>query len=129
MHYTARPRASVWRRSAVTEEPGSKLDDVNRRVLKDDEFRESLLSDPVATLRREFGIEVPEGVRIEVHEETEEVIHLVIPGRLPLSLIPESVLDDAVTSMLRPVQRPTACCTCGATTAQTAATIQHQCCR
>ncbi|WP_194291493.1 NHLP leader peptide family RiPP precursor [Cumulibacter manganitolerans] len=106
------------------EESGGQAE-INSRVLRDDGFRAELLSNPVETLKREYGIGVPDGVRVEVHEETDDVIHLVVPGRIPSRRIPDEVLDDIVTSMMRADR--TGCCTCGASTSQTFSSIQNGC--
>lgn len=109
----------------VVESGATGQEAINTRVLRDDKFRSALLDNPEETLRREFGIGIPEGVRVEVHEETPEVIHLVVPGRIPADRIPDEVLDDIVTSMMR-VDR-TGCCTCGASTSQTFSSLQSGC--
>jgi hypothetical protein len=53
------------------------------QAMKDKVFRQQLLSSPVAVLERELGISLPEGVNIQVHEETSTTLHLVLP-RNPL---------------------------------------------
>lgn len=45
----------------------------------DEEFRDRLKNDPRAVLE-EFGIEAPEGVEIQVVEDTPEVRHIVLPA-------------------------------------------------
>ena len=74
-------------------------------------------------MEREFGAKVPEGVTIQVHEETDEVVHLVVPGRLRrFENLPDDALDDTVLEMMR--EDVAGCCTCGASTAQTLSTLQ-----
>ena len=46
----------------------------------DEAFKQRLLADPVETLKAE-GIEVPEGVLVQVVENTAKVMTLVIPAR------------------------------------------------
>ena len=46
----------------------------------DEAFKQRLLADPAGTLKAE-GIEVPEGVRVQVVENTGQVSTLVIPVR------------------------------------------------
>ncbi len=46
----------------------------------DEAFKQRLLADPAGTLKAE-GIEVPEGVRVQVVENTGQVSTLVIPAR------------------------------------------------
>src|ERR1700722_2358687 len=56
-------------------------------------FRKRLLADPAGTLRG-AGVEVPEGVTIEVVEDTATRVHLVLPAREDGVL--DSDLDAAV---------------------------------
>jgi len=46
----------------------------------DESFKQRILADPAETLKAE-GIEVPEGVRMQVVENTAQVFTLVIPAR------------------------------------------------
>lgn len=48
-------------------------------AMHDQAFRQELVSNPKETLERELGISFPEGVEIEVHEDTPTIIHLVLP--------------------------------------------------
>jgi hypothetical protein len=62
---------------------GSGRAEVERRLversLKDDDFRERLLSEPEATIERELGVRLPEEVRVVAVEETAATIYLVLP--------------------------------------------------
>lgn len=49
------------------------------RAMKDEAFRQMLLSNPKGTLERELGLALPAGVTIQVHENTPTVLHLVLP--------------------------------------------------
>jgi hypothetical protein len=51
------------------------------RAMKDEAFRERLLSSPKETLERELGIMVPTGVTIQVHQDTPSMLHLVLPTK------------------------------------------------
>jgi len=60
------------------------------RALEDDGFRRELLENPREVVERECGlllgteVRLPEDLRIEVHQESSRVMHLVIPeGGLP----------------------------------------------
>ncbi len=60
------------------------------RALEDEGFRRELLENPRAVVERECGlllgtdVKLPEDLRIEVHQESSRVMHLVIPeGVLP----------------------------------------------
>jgi hypothetical protein len=52
---------------------------IGARAVKDEVFRQHLLKDPKQTLKREFGVIVPHGVTIQIHEETPTTLHLVLP--------------------------------------------------
>ncbi len=52
-----------------------------RRSLEDESFRQELLQDPKATLERELGAPLPEGVEVRAVEDTHETVHLVLPPR------------------------------------------------
>jgi hypothetical protein len=100
------------------------------RALRDEEFREALLSEPEATLSREYGVTIPDGVRVQVHEETEDVIHLVLPGRpnRRLDQVSDRDLDDTIARMMPGDPRGlTSCCTCGSSTEQTLTSWQKGC--
>jgi hypothetical protein len=50
------------------------------QAMTDPTFRKRLLADPAGTLRG-AGVAVPEGVTIEVVENTATKVHLVLPAR------------------------------------------------
>lgn len=58
----------------------------------DEQFKQQLMDDPVGTLKQE-GIELPEGMRINVLEDSDQTANLVIPAR------PEGVDDDELDSV------------------------------
>lgn len=47
----------------------------------DPDFRRRFVDDPRAALKADFDIEVPEDVRITVHEETTDSMHFVLPTK------------------------------------------------
>jgi hypothetical protein len=51
---------------------------VAAKALDDDTYRRQLREDPAGVLRQ-AGLTVPEGVRVVVHENTADEIHLVLP--------------------------------------------------
>ena len=55
----------------------------------DAQFKAKLMADPASVLRAE-GVAIPEGVKIDVFENTEERIHLVIPKK------PDELSDEAL---------------------------------
>ena len=46
---------------------------------ENDEFRARLLSDPKAAIESEFGVSVPEGFTLNVHEDSPASAHIVLP--------------------------------------------------
>lgn len=50
------------------------------RAMKDAAFRKSLLTDAKSTLKKEFGLDLPDGVKVVVHENTPGVLNLVLPA-------------------------------------------------
>lgn len=51
------------------------------KATEDADFRARLLDDPKGTLARELGIAIPASLSVEVHEESGETAHLVLPPR------------------------------------------------
>jgi hypothetical protein len=50
------------------------------KVWSDDALKQRLIANPTEVLR-EQGLNVPPGVKIEVHEDSDAVRHIVIPKR------------------------------------------------
>ena len=46
---------------------------------EDDEFRARLLADPKATLREDYGLDLPENLNLYVYEDDLTTAHLVLP--------------------------------------------------
>lgn len=83
---------------------------------KDSAFRKRLVADPQATLKKEFGLELPPGVKLQVHEEGDDVRHLVLP-KAPSKQIELS--DDQLEAAAGGLRNAGACCcTCGSSTHQ-----------
>ena len=49
------------------------------RAWEDEAFKQELLSDPRAAIESALGVALPEGIEIQVHEQTPTTIHLVLP--------------------------------------------------
>jgi hypothetical protein len=49
------------------------------RAWQDEGFKQSLMSDPKAAIRQEFGIAIPPHVQVQVLEETPERLYLTLP--------------------------------------------------
>ena len=51
------------------------------KAAQDDDFRDGLLADPKATISREFDVAFAEGLRIVVHENDADTVHLPLPAK------------------------------------------------
>ena len=51
------------------------------KAWKDDGFHQELLNDPKATIEKELSVKLPEGLSVQVHEQSERVLHLLLPPR------------------------------------------------
>lgn len=51
----------------------------DRQAAQDPEFRAGLTRDPHAAVREALGVEVPEGLNIQVREESAQTAYLVLP--------------------------------------------------
>lgn len=49
------------------------------RATEDPEFRARLVADPNDAIKQEFGIDVPDHARIQVHESDMSVLHIALP--------------------------------------------------
>jgi hypothetical protein len=58
----------------------------------DDDFKEKLLADPMMVLK-ENGVVIPEDVELRVVENTEEVVHLILPPE-PAEQLSEEELES-----------------------------------
>jgi hypothetical protein len=54
------------------------IENIVERTWIDDIFRNRLLSDPAKVLRAE-GVKIPQGVEVRIVEDTENVLHVVLP--------------------------------------------------
>jgi hypothetical protein len=53
------------------------------KAMKDEAFRQQLLSHPKTTLERELGVTLPDDLTILVYEDTPTTRHLVLPRPAP----------------------------------------------
>jgi len=71
----------------MTEEPKKenetqrKMQQLLARAMKDEAWRQELLTNPKTLIERELGISLPQGVTIATHEDTSTTVHLVLPPR------------------------------------------------
>jgi hypothetical protein len=49
------------------------------KALKDATFHKALLANPKSTLESEFGVTLPDGLQIQVHQEEPNLLHIVLP--------------------------------------------------
>ena len=62
------------------------------KAADDADFRAKLLNDPNAAIADELGVTLPDGFKVEVHEEGADVAHLVLP---PNAALDEQTLAQA----------------------------------
>ena len=49
------------------------------KAMKEETFRQELLSNPKVAVERGLGITLPQGTNIQVHEDTPNTVHIVLP--------------------------------------------------
>ena len=62
---------------------------ISGRAAQDESFRKALLADASGTVEAEIGVKMPSGLKLVVHEESNEELHLVLPA--PLELTPQQL--------------------------------------
>ncbi|MEQ8170100.1 MAG: NHLP leader peptide family RiPP precursor [Candidatus Eremiobacterota bacterium] len=67
------------------------------RVLKDEDFKKSLIENPGETLSKEYDIKLPEGLTLKILEDTPEVKHVVLPCIEPAAL--EELSEEAIDNI------------------------------
>jgi hypothetical protein len=69
----------------MTEEQKTLQQQIMARAMKDEAFRQELLANPnnKVVLERELGITLPQGVTIQVHQDTPTTVHVVLPMQPP----------------------------------------------
>jgi hypothetical protein len=75
------------------EEQAKKMSQLIAKCWADESFKQKVLSDPATTLKAE-GVELPAGLLLKVHENTDKVLHLVIPAQ-PTDLSEEELTNVA----------------------------------
>ena len=58
---------------------------ISGRAAQDEAFRKALVADAVGTVEAEIGVKMPGGLKLVVHEESNDELHLVLPAPLELS--------------------------------------------
>lgn len=59
------------------------------RAWRDQTFRADLIRDPRGVVERELGVHLPEHIQIQIHQETSDTLHFILPP-------PPAALKDAV---------------------------------
>lgn len=67
------------------------------KAMKDAGFRQQLLENTRETLEKEFGIRIPDSVKINVLEESPEQFYLVLPGEIEDSAFGELSEEELKT--------------------------------
>ena len=62
---------------------------VSVKAAQEPAFRKALVADPLGTVEAEIGIKMPSGLRLIVHQEANDELHLVLPA--PLELTPQQL--------------------------------------
>jgi hypothetical protein len=62
------------------EEQAKKISQLIAKCWADEAFKQKVLADPAGTLKAE-GLELPADLSYVAHENTEKIIHLVIPAK------------------------------------------------
>lgn len=65
------------------------------KASENEDFRLALLSDPKSALEKEFEVAFPEGTAIQVHVESSQELHLVIPAAKTDELSDDQLEDVA----------------------------------
>ena len=79
------------------------------QAMSDPGFRKRLLADPVPTLRG-AGVEVPDGVSVQVVEDTATLVHVVLPALAGDEAIIDSDLERVVGGRAGRCQEPSGGC-------------------
>ena len=75
------------------------------KAMKEETFRQELLSNPKATLERELGISIQEDLTIAVHENTPTTLHLVLPAKGQMRELSDAELEQATGGQVTPLDR------------------------
>ena len=80
---------ALWSRRLATGETRLTAAEMRERLIgkatRDDEFRARLVADPKGAIETEWGVNLPDGFHLEVHEESSDTSHLVLPPPAKLS--------------------------------------------
>lgn len=54
---------------------------IGKRAAEDEAFRLGLLSDPKGTLEKALNVKFPDTTKFEVHVETADTLHMIVPAK------------------------------------------------
>ena len=74
------------------QEPKQIFMSIVEKAAVDAEFRDGLLANPRATISREFDVTIPDGLRIVIHENDADTVHLPLPAKP--QILEEGQLDQ-----------------------------------
>jgi hypothetical protein len=79
----------------LPDDQAKKISQLIARCWSDENFNRKLLADPLATLRAEGAVlELPAGTSLKVVQDTEDLVHFVLPAR-PTELSDEELENVA----------------------------------
>ena len=84
---------------ANQEERSRQMQQIIAKCWSDEAFKEKLVADPRATLAAD-GVEIPEGVKINVLSNTADTFHLVIPAMPDDTELSDEELDGVAGGIM-----------------------------
>lgn len=73
--------------------------DIIVKAWRDERFRKNLLKDPKKAIEDEFSISVPKEMKISVHEESDNSLHLIVPS-VPSNFSGDDLSDDELKEVI-----------------------------
>lgn len=68
---------------------------IGKKAAEDEEFRLGLLSETKETLEKALNVKFPDSVKFEVHMETGDTLHLIVPAKSANELTDEQLEEVA----------------------------------
>ena len=99
----------------MTQQQQQQWAQVVAKAWSDEAFKKRLLAQPAAVLK-EAGADVPEGLQFKVVENTERLVHLILPLKPSTAELTDEQLEQvaggALTPCLHPKPKPYPCDGC-----------------
>jgi hypothetical protein len=90
--------------------PHNQFDRIIAKAWSDPAFKRRLMSDPKG-VAKEFGFSVPEHVELRVVENTEHLVHVVVPVRPSADILSDEQLDAVAGGMAStPIKKKNGTC-------------------